>query len=100
MFRRDVQTLADILAQCLRHDGLETPLQQRRLIDSWGKVVGKAVERYTGEKFIRNQTLFVKILNPALRADLSMMRERLVRNLNVEVGANVITDIKLYWIKG
>ena len=96
MFRRDVQTLADILAQCLRHDGLETPLQQRRLIDSWGKVVGKAVERYTGEKFIRNQTLFVKILNPALRADLSMMRERLVRNLNVGVGANVRTDVKLY----
>lgn len=96
MFRRDVQTLADILAQCLRHDGLETPLQQRRLIDSWGKVAGRAVERYTGEKFIRNQTLFVKILNPALRADLSMMRERLVKNLNVEAGAGIISDIKFY----
>lgn len=96
MFRRDVKTLADILAQCLRHDGLETPLQQRRLIDSWGKVAGRAVERYTGEKFIRNQTLFVKILNPALRADLSMMRERLVKNLNVEAGASIISDIKFY----
>ena len=96
MFRRDVQTLADILAQCLRHDGLETPLQQRRLIDSWGKVAGRAVERYTREKFIRNQTLFVKILNPALRADLSMMRERLVKNLNVEAGASIISDIKFY----
>ncbi len=96
MFRREVQTLADILAQCLRHDGLETPLQQRRLIDSWGRVVGSAVEKYTGEKFIRNQTLFVKILNPALRADLSMMRERLVKNLNVEAGANIITDIKFF----
>lgn len=96
MFRRDVQTLSDILAQCLRHDGLETPLLQRRLIDSWGKVVGRAVERYTGEKFIRNQTLFVKIVNPALRADLSMMRERLVKNLNVEAGARIITDIKFY----
>lgn len=96
MFRREVQSLADIVAQCLRHDGLETPLRQRRLIDSWGKVVGKAVERYTGDKFIRNQTLFVKILNPALRADLSMMRERLVRNLNVEAGAVIITDIKFY----
>ena len=96
MFRRDVQTLSDILAQCLRHAGLETPLQQRRLIDSWGKVVGRAVERYTGEKFIRNQTLFVNIVNPALRADLSMMRERLVKNLNVEDGARIITDIKFY----
>ena len=96
MFKRDVQTLADIIAQCLRHDGLETPLMQRRLIDSWGKVAGHAIEKYTGEKFIRNQTLFVKILNPALRADLAMMRERLVNNLNVEVGARVINDIKFY----
>lgn len=96
MFKRDVQSLADIVAQCLRHDGLETPLQQRRLIDSWGKVAGRAIEKYTGEKFIRNQTLFVKILNPALRADLSMMRERFVKNLNVKAGAQVITDIRFF----
>lgn len=96
MFRRDVQSLADIIARCLRADGLETPLKQRRVVDAWGRVVGTAVEKYTGEKFIRNQTLFVKITNPALRADLSMMRERLVKNLNAEVGAQVITDIKLF----
>ena len=96
MFRRDVQSLADIIARCLRADGLETPLKQRRVVDAWGRVVGKAVEKYTGEKFIRNQTLFVKITNPALRADLSMMRERLVKNLNAEVGAQVITEIKLF----
>ena len=96
MFRRDVQSLADIIGRCLRADGLETPLKQRRVVDAWGRVVGKAVEKYTGEKFIRNQTLFVKITNPALRADLSMMRERLVKNLNAEVGAQVITDIKLF----
>ena len=96
MFRRDVQSLADIIARCLRADGLETPLKQRRVVDAWGRVVGKAVEKYTGEKFIRNQTLFVKITNPALRADLSMMRERLVKTLSAEVGAQVITDIKLF----
>ena len=94
--KRDVPSMAAHVAQCHRHDGLEPPMQQRRLIDSWGKVAGRAIEKYTGEKFIRNQTLFVKILNPALRADLSMMRERFVKNLNVEAGAQVITDIKFY----
>ena len=94
MFKRDVKSLGDVIAQCLRHDGLETPLLERRLVESWGKVAGRVVEKFTGEKFVRNQTLFVKILNPALRADLSMMRERFVNNLNVEVGAKVITDIK------
>lgn len=96
MFRRDVMTLADILQQCLRQDGLETPLMQKRLIDSWDKVAGRAIGRYTGDKFIKNQTLFVKILNPALRADLTMIRSRLVHNLNVEVGSNVIVDIRFF----
>ena len=56
MFKRDVQTLADILQKCLRQDGLETPLQQKRIIDSWDKVVGKVIAGYTAEKFIKNQT--------------------------------------------
>ena len=54
------------------------------------------MEKYTGEKFIRNQTLYVKILNPALRADLSMGRSLLVRRLNEKVGAQVIVDIRFY----
>lgn len=96
MFRRKVQNLDDVINQFLRHEGLETPLLQRRVIDAWGKVAGRVVERYTGEKFIRNQTLFVKIVNPALRSDLSMMRAELVRKLNAEVGSIVITEVKIY----
>ncbi|WP_298450803.1 DUF721 domain-containing protein [uncultured Prevotella sp.] len=96
MFKRDVQSLADILQKCLRQDGLETPLLQKRVIDSWEKVAGNVIAKYTADKFIKNQTLFVKVLNPALRADLAMMRGRLVKNLNIEVGSNVIVDIKFY----
>lgn len=96
MFRRDVKSIGDVLNQFLRDQGIETPLLQRRLIDSWEKVVGKTVSRYTGDKFIKNQTLFVKITNPALRQDLSMMRSKLVQRLNAEVGAMVIADIRIY----
>lgn len=96
MFRREVKPLSDIVLHCLRHDGLETPLLQRRLIDSWEQVAGRVVSKYTGEKFIKNQTLFVKILNPALRADLGMMREDLVRRLNAAVGNHVISEIRFY----
>ena len=96
MFRRDVQSISDLLNMYLRREGLETPLLQRRAIDAWEKVVGAGVARYTGEKFIKNQTLFVKITNPALRQDLSMMRSKLVQRLNAEVGAMVIADVRIY----
>lgn len=96
MFKQKVKSISDVLQQFLRDEGLETPLLQKRLINAWEKVTGKAVERYTTDKFIRNQTLHVKITNPALRQDLSMMRSQLVKRLNNEVGAFVISDVHIY----
>ena len=96
MFRREVKSVADVLQQLLREEGLETPLQQKRLIDSWETVTGRIVARYTTEKFIQNQTLYVKIVNPALRQDLAMMRQQLVKRLNELVGSFIISDIKVY----
>jgi predicted nucleic acid-binding Zn ribbon protein len=96
MFRRDVQPLGDILQQFLRNEGLETPLLQKRIVDSWEAVVGDAVKHYTKEKFIKNQVLYVKIQNPALRQNLSMRRSQLTVELNKVVGTSVITDVVVY----
>lgn len=96
MFKRDVKSLDDILHNFLRQEGLETPILQRRAIEAWEQVTGQVVARYTGEKFIKSQVLFVKISNPALRQDLSMMRTQLTRRINEAVGASVITDVKVY----
>lgn len=98
MFRRKVRSLSDLLPEILRREGLETPLQQKRLLASWDQVVGEPVAKYTGDKFIKNQTLFVKILSPALRADLSLSRSLLVKRLNEAAEAFVISDIKFYTI--
>ena len=96
MFRREVQPFGNILKKCLRDNGLETPMLQTRLIDSWEELVGQAVARYTGEKFIRNQTLFVRINSPALRAELGMMKTNLISRLNQHVKAQIITDIRFF----
>lgn len=96
MFRRDVKSINDLLNMYLRREGLETPLLQRRAVDAWDKVVGAGVAQYTGEKFIKNQTLFVKIQSPALRQDLTMMRSQLVKRINEAVGSMVIADVRIY----
>lgn len=96
MFRRKVQTLDDVVNGFLRREGLEMPLLQRRLIDGWDVVVGKTIAKYSQEKFIKNQTLFVKIANPALRSDLSMMQAELTRKLNNYLGSMVIANIRFY----
>lgn len=94
MFRRKTESLKDILLRVLREQGLETPLQQKRLIDSWPEVAGPVIARYTLNTYIYNQTLYVRLSNPALRSDLSMMRQELVKKLNAVVGEQVITDVR------
>lgn len=96
MFKRDVKPLGDLLRQFIRNEGLETPLLQKRVVDAWDAVTGRTVAQYTAEKFIKNQVLFVKITNPALRQDLSMMRLQLTRRLNESAGATVISDVRIY----
>lgn len=93
MFKRDVLQIKDLILRNLRVQGLETPLLQKRLIDAWPAIMGDSIASYTQELFIRNQTLFVRLKNPALRADLSMMGKDIVRQLNEYVGEQIIVDI-------
>ena len=94
MFRRDVQSVKDLIMRTLREQGLETPLQQKRLVEAWPEVAGDLIKRYTLNTYIYNQTLYVRLSNPALRADLSMRRGEFVQKLNAVVGEQVITDVR------
>ena len=94
MFKRDVQQVKDLIARALREQGLDTPLLQKRLVEAWPEVAGPMVARYTLNTYIYNQTLYVRLSNPALRADLSMRRAELTKRLNDFVGERVITDVR------
>lgn len=64
MFKRNIESLKDILLRNLREQGLETPLMQKRLMEAWPEVAGPVVARYTLNTYIYNQTLFVRLSNP------------------------------------
>ena len=94
MFKRDVQTIKDLVLRNLHEQGLETPLLQKRLVEAWPKIAGPVVARYTLNTYIYNQTLYVRLSNPALRSDLSMRRQEFTQLLNAYVGEQVITDVR------
>lgn len=96
MRRDNTEKLGDVIMKLLRQEGLETPLNQHRLIESWKDVVGPVIYRYTTNIYIKNQTLYVQLASSVIRQELQMGREMLIRNLNSQVGAQVITDIIFY----
>jgi predicted nucleic acid-binding Zn ribbon protein len=93
MERRQSEALSDVLRRFMRESGLESPLNQYRVMNVWAKVVGDFAARQTSELFIRNQTLYVRLSSPALKSDLMMKRKQLAQQLNEEVGAFVVVDV-------
>lgn len=93
MRRNKTESIGDLVRQYLRQEGLETPLNEVRMVEAWAEVMGQAVARYTGDVFVKNQVLYVRMKSPALKANLMMGREGLVRRLNDYVGAQVIVKI-------
>ena len=94
MRRSKSEQIGDIVRLFMRQEGLETPYNEYRLINSWEEVMGKGIARYTGEKFIKNQVLYIKILSPVIKNELFMSRTNIVRRLNEAIGSQVISDIR------
>ena len=95
MKRGTLKGISEIVRETCRHEGIETPLNEYRLIQAWSKVLGSGVQSYTKELFIKNQVLYVVVTSAVLRQELMMNRRSLVQRLNGEVGAQVITNIIL-----
>ena len=93
MKRNNAEPIGKLIQQFLRQESLESPLNEQRLLDAWPQILGPAIASYTTELYIRNQILYVHLTSAALRQELMMGRELLVRNLNQKVGATVITNI-------
>lgn len=93
MKRKQAELLGMLVRQYCRQEGLETPLNEYRVCKAWTEVLGEAIGRYTRETLVKNQTLYVKISSPALKSNLMMSRDTLVRRLNEHVGAQVIQKI-------
>lgn len=93
MRSRDAESVGALVMRLLRNEGLETPLNERRLVNSWTQVLGPEIAAYTKNVYIRNQVLYVELASSVLRQELLMGKRRLMQCLNDSVGAQVITDI-------
>lgn len=93
MKRSGLKSITELVRETCREEGLETPLNEYRLIQAWSQLLGSGVRAYTKDLFIKNQVLYVTLTSSVLRQELMMNRRALVQRLNAHVKAQVITNI-------
>jgi len=96
MKRINTQLIGDVLDSFFEQNPeLANKLAEARLIDSWKKVLGASVSRFTTHLFIKKRTLYVQLSSSVLKSEIMMMREDLIKKLNTEAGREVIDAIAL-----
>ena len=93
MRRNNAEQIGEMILKFFRQNGLESPLNEYRLVQAWKEVVGPAITKSTSNLYIKNQILYVHLTSTVLRQELMMGRDILVRNLIEKVGAQVIVNI-------
>ncbi|MDD4993923.1 MAG: DUF721 domain-containing protein [Paludibacter sp.] len=93
MRKKNTELLSDVIRQVLGELHLDRPLNEKRLMEAWPKVLGQNIVQYTSDLNIRNRVLYVSLTSSVLRHDLFLSREQIKKSLNDQVGVEVIVDI-------
>ena len=93
MRKSNTQKITDILKDSLKDLNIEGKLKEVQLVNSWEKVVGKTVAKYTQKIFVKDKKLVVILTSSVVRNELLMIKDGLIKALNESVGTQIIEDI-------
>ena len=95
MERSNTQNIRDVIRAYLKESGLEKPLKERKLIQSWEALLGKSVARATTRIFIKDRKLFVYLSSSVIRNELFMLQDEILKKLNESAGEEMLKEIIL-----
>ena len=95
MKRTEAKTLDSLIGEWIREQGLEQALLAQKMPEVWQQVLGPLVARYTHDIEVKDGTLYVRVMNAALRQELFEQRYTLVQKLNEAAGGEAVKEIRL-----
>lgn len=93
--KNEEMKLGDLLKSFVDENKLDKGLDQVKIRDVWNNQMGPAIEKYTTGLKLKNDTLFVQLSSSVLREELSYGKEKIIRNLNEEMGKELISKLVL-----
>lgn len=88
-------TLKEALNQLLDSYKLKSKVKSIELIGQWEKLVGPMMAKHTKDIYLRDSVLILKFDSAALKQEVSMMKTKMIKHLNSEMGEELIKDIRI-----
>ena len=91
--KADIQPLKDSLQALVNAYKLQGKLNEVTIVESWEKIMGRAIALKTQEIYFRHGKLFVRIASAPLKHELVMAKTKVIDLINTEVGVQAISEV-------
>ena len=86
---------ADVLPRLLQQLGLSERLRETEVMGAWKQIVGDFIAAHSAPVSLREGTLFVRVLQPALHYQFETISKReILRKLQRRFGGRIIRDLR------
>ena len=86
-------TLKEVIRELIQAYRWKGKLDVVRLENSWDKIVGKVIAAHTQKLSVKDRVLYIRLDSSVIRNELMMAKSTLIRNINEEMGEDVIEEI-------
>jgi predicted nucleic acid-binding Zn ribbon protein len=88
-----VESIGKVLQQVIADLGLEKRLREQRAVVDWKEIVGEKVASHSRAIRVDRGRLFVEVDSSVWAQELSLMKRRILRQVNVKAGERVIDNV-------
>ena len=93
--QNDHLSMSDVLKEFVTENKLQKGLDKVEVRDVWEQIMGPAITKYTNSIKLDRETLYIELTSSVLREELSYGKEKIIRNLNEELGKELIKKLVL-----
>ena len=91
-----IHSFKDAFGRFLKEESLEERFSEKRLIQSWGKIMGAPIANRTSKLFIKDKTLFVTLSSAPLKQELTNAKDKVLELIHKEFGKTVVDEIRFF----
>jgi hypothetical protein len=91
--KKDATPLGEALQDLLKSYRLEDTYQEKVLLASWPQLMGKTIADRTGNLYIKDKKLFVKITSGPVKKELQLNKSKVIALIESEVGKGIVEDV-------
>lgn len=88
-------SIGDVLKDFVDKNKLQSGLDKVNVRDVWNREMGPAIQKYTTNIKLQNETLYVQLSSSVLREELSYGKSRIIKMLNEELGRELVKKLVL-----